>query len=68
MRCNDCGRFISYESIDLGTAKVRFITPDSEYTAEDYECLCAQCNREEQHGNSNKEKDNQEDKEASSIT
>ena len=40
MKCDICGRFISYQSLDEGRATRRLVTPDSEFTSEEYETLC----------------------------
>ena len=39
-RCDVCGRYIAIADFDSGFAKREMVTPDSEYTAEDYETLC----------------------------
>lgn len=42
-RCDVCGRFIiSYSAFDSGLAIRKMVTPDSEYSTEDYETLCEQ--------------------------
>lgn len=45
-KCDVCGRFISMRDLETGNAIRRLITPDSEYTKETYETLCA----EHKHG------------------
>ena len=40
-RCDICGKFIAMQSFDDGKAIRRMITPDSEYTGEEYETLCS---------------------------
>ncbi len=47
LRCDDCGKYISYTDIETGKAGRRMITPDSEFTAETYETLCSKCMRED---------------------
>lgn len=39
-RCDDCGKFISYKDFDEGKAVRVLLTPDSEFTREEYETLC----------------------------
>ncbi len=39
-RCDICGRFISLEDFDSGKANRRMVTPDTDFTCEDYETLC----------------------------
>jgi hypothetical protein len=39
-KCDECGRFISYEDFNTGMAERRMITPDSEFSIEEYETLC----------------------------
>jgi hypothetical protein len=41
LRCDACGRFISYESLQEGYAVRRLLYPDSHFTSEEYETLCA---------------------------
>jgi len=43
MKCDVCGKFISYKDIESGVADRRLLTPDSEFTAETYETLCKKC-------------------------
>lgn len=40
LKCDVCGRFISSDDIDLGLASRTLLTPDSEFTSEEYETLC----------------------------
>lgn len=47
LKCNGCGRFVSDESLGNGTASHRLITPDSDYTFEEWETLCERCNKAE---------------------
>ena len=42
-RCNDCGRFISYDELDSHEARHRLVTPDSAYTNEEFETVCKKC-------------------------
>lgn len=39
-RCDHCGRFIPLADFESGAASRRLVTPDSEFTAEEYETLC----------------------------
>lgn len=41
LRCDVCGHFISYQSIDSGAARRQLITPDSDFTTETLETLCS---------------------------
>ena len=40
IRCDVCGKFISYNSIANGEATVKLLTPDSYYSTETHEYLC----------------------------
>ena len=42
-RCDACGKFVSIESFENSTAVRRLVYPDSLYTREVTECLCAVC-------------------------
>ncbi len=44
MKCDNCGKFVSYKDIEKGYALSQLLTPDSEFTAETYETLCRKCN------------------------
>ena len=46
-KCDACGRFISYDDIDSGRAVNKMITPDSDYSAEEWEILCKRCKDKE---------------------
>lgn len=51
MKCDSCGRFVCVESLADGTAKRVLLTPDSEFTREEWETLCAGCcEKEKRHG------------------
>lgn len=39
-RCDICGKFIAMKDFDSGFAIRYMVTPDSEYSTEDYETLC----------------------------
>jgi len=41
-KCDVCGRFISMSDFEIGKAVRRMTTPDSDYSAEDYETMCHQ--------------------------
>lgn len=40
LKCEVCGRFVSYKDILEGKADHKMITPDSVWTTETYETLC----------------------------
>lgn len=40
IKCDICGKFISYSDLDLGLATYRMITPDSDVSYETWETLC----------------------------
>lgn len=40
-RCDACGQFISMKDFENGTAIRQMSTPDSDYSVESYETLCA---------------------------
>jgi hypothetical protein len=42
-RCDACGRFLSEEHLARGLASRRLLTPDSDYSREEYETLCYGC-------------------------
>lgn len=42
-RCDYCGQFIAMIEFEKGRAKRTMLTPDSEFTAETYETICAKC-------------------------
>ena len=39
-RCDECGKFISFDDFDNGKAKRNCVTPDSHYSGEAFETLC----------------------------
>lgn len=39
-RCDECGRLIGYDDLMNETATRRLLTPDSEFTQEEWETLC----------------------------
>ena len=39
-KCDVCGRFISYADIESGKAVRQLVTPDSDFSVEEYETLC----------------------------
>lgn len=49
-RCNECGKFIAFKDFENGSAKRELITPDSEYTKEEYSTVCSKCNKEKENG------------------
>ena len=46
IKCDYCGRFVSYKDLDEGKAYRIMVTPDSHFTKEDYETVCKKCNKE----------------------
>lgn len=42
-RCTICGKFIGFAEYDEG-ATHKLITPDSEFTCEEWETICVNCN------------------------
>lgn len=42
-RCDECGRFVSMKDIESGEAIRQMVTPDSEFTSEEYETVCRAC-------------------------
>lgn len=38
--CDICGQFISLVDLESGAASCKLITPDSDYSTEEYEVLC----------------------------
>ena len=45
IKCDVCGKFISYSDLDSGMAIRKMITPDSDYSGEEWETLCKNHNR-----------------------
>ncbi len=43
IKCDRCGRFIRYADLDSGEATIKFVTPDSFFTKEEYWHLCKAC-------------------------
>ena len=43
-RCDNCGKFIAYADFGNGAAR-RLVTPDSEFSREEYETLCKKCSQ-----------------------
>ncbi|MHA1470342.1 MAG: hypothetical protein ACTSSP_07245 [Candidatus Asgardarchaeia archaeon] len=43
IRCEFCGRFISYKDLDEGKAIHRLVTPDSHLTRVEFESFCVKC-------------------------
>lgn len=44
-RCDICGRFVSYLDIESGRAVRNLITPDTDFTSEDWETYHVKCQR-----------------------
>lgn len=45
-KCDVCGRFISFEDLQIGLAWRALVTPDSHFSTERYETLCERHNNE----------------------
>ena len=43
LKCDVCGKFISFADIAVGGAKHELLTPDSDLSTEEYNTECAQC-------------------------
>lgn len=43
LKCDVCGRFISYEDIESGAAVHKITSPDSALSSESYETICQRC-------------------------
>ena len=43
IRCDECGRFISYKDLENGEARHCMVLPDSECTCETWESTCKKC-------------------------
>lgn len=43
IKCDVCGRFVSYDDLDAGHAHRHLITPDSDYSTEEFKTLCPKC-------------------------
>ena len=43
LKCEVCGRFVSYADIESGGAQHKMVLPDSALSIESYETLCPQC-------------------------
>ncbi|MCD6436213.1 MAG: hypothetical protein J7L15_07475 [Clostridiales bacterium] len=44
-KCDNCGKFISYEDLDIGEATITMILPDSHYSIETWETICKRCKK-----------------------
>ena len=44
IRCDECGKFIAIEELIEGRASHHLLTPDSDWSKEEFESLCAVCN------------------------
>jgi hypothetical protein len=47
IRCNICGRFISGQDLDDGTAEYTMTLPDSYYSEETWKGICKRCKAKE---------------------
>lgn len=43
-KCDICGQFISLKDFESGLAIRKLLTPDSDYSTEEYETICSKCN------------------------
>lgn len=43
IKCDECGRFIGVQDLIDGKALHQFVLPDSEFSDETFESLCARC-------------------------
>ena len=43
IRCDACGKFISYDDLESRMAIRKMITPDSHFTSEEWENICFSC-------------------------
>ena len=43
MKCDYCGKFVSYKDIEDGKVVSQMVTPDSYFTKEEYETICKSC-------------------------
>lgn len=43
LQCEICGRFISYDALEHGWAIHKLLTPDSAFTAEEWETYHVRC-------------------------
>ena len=48
LKCEVCGRFIGYDELESGDARHVLLTPDSEFTSEEWETLCPEHNHSDQ--------------------
>lgn len=51
-RCDICGRFVSLSDLISGKASTKMVTPDTHFTAEEFETLCPKCKEKETHDHS----------------
>lgn len=42
-RCDACGKYIPLRDIESGMATRKLITPDSEFSEEEFDTLCGDC-------------------------
>ena len=43
-KCDICGRFISFRDFEFDDATRKLLTPDSDYSIEEFETICSKCN------------------------
>ena len=46
IRCSRCGSYILFDDIDSKKAYYVMVTPDSDYSFEEWEGCCRKCNKE----------------------
>lgn len=45
IRCDICGRFVSSKDLEAGVAVRQLLTPDSDYSTEEYETYHIKCRK-----------------------
>ena len=45
MKCDICGKFVSYEDLEVGEATRTMRLPDSHYSIETWETICKRCKK-----------------------
>ena len=48
IRCDACGRFISFQDLENNVATHTMVLPDSDYSIETWESTCKICSAKEQ--------------------
>jgi hypothetical protein len=47
IKCDICGKFVSYKDLSEGKASRILVYPDSHFTQETWETICRRCNKKE---------------------